>query len=88
MASTNPVAEAPNIWAVAQSQFDHAADKLDLDDGMRRVLRVPLGGLRIGDPATNGTNRAPQRRHSIGRGRVPALRPRSGGVSVQNGQQA
>jgi hypothetical protein len=33
MASHNPVAEAPNIWAVAQSQFDLAADKLDLDDG-------------------------------------------------------
>ena len=39
MASQNQVAEAPNIWAVAQSQFDHAADKLDLDEGMRRVLR-------------------------------------------------
>ena len=25
------VAEAPNIWAVAQQQFDQAADKLSLD---------------------------------------------------------
>jgi glutamate dehydrogenase (NAD(P)+) len=52
MASTNPVAEAPNIWAVAQSQFDHAADKLDLDDGMRRVLRVPQRELTVNFPVT------------------------------------
>jgi glutamate dehydrogenase (NAD(P)+) len=52
MASTNPVAEAPNIWAVAQAQFDHAADKLDLDDGMRRVLRVPQRELTVNFPVT------------------------------------
>jgi glutamate dehydrogenase (NAD(P)+) len=52
MASINPVAEAPNIWAVAQSQFDHAANKLDLDDGMRRVLRVPQRELTVNFPVT------------------------------------
>jgi glutamate dehydrogenase (NAD(P)+) len=52
MASQNPVAEAPNIWAVAQSQFDHAADKLALDDGMRRVLRVPQRELTVNFPVT------------------------------------
>jgi glutamate dehydrogenase (NAD(P)+) len=52
MASQNPVAEAPNIWAVAQSQFDHAANKLDLDDGMRRVLRVPQRELTVNFPVT------------------------------------
>ncbi len=52
MASMNQVAEAPNIWAVAQSQFDHAADKLDLDDGMRRVLRVPQRELTVNFPVT------------------------------------
>ncbi|MEO7296402.1 MAG: Glu/Leu/Phe/Val dehydrogenase [Candidatus Limnocylindria bacterium] len=52
MASQNPVAEAPNIWAVAQSQFDHAADKLDLDAGMRRVLRVPQRELTVNFPVT------------------------------------
>src|SRR5687768_929535 len=52
MASQNPVAEAPNIWAVAQSQFDHAADRLDLDDGMRRVLRVPQRELTVNFPVT------------------------------------
>ena len=52
MASHNPVAEAPNIWAVAQSQFDHAAEKLDLDEGMRRVLRVPQRELTVNFPVT------------------------------------
>ncbi|HET7685774.1 MAG TPA: Glu/Leu/Phe/Val dehydrogenase [Candidatus Limnocylindria bacterium] len=52
MASKQPVAEAPNIWAVAQQQFDHAADKLDLDDGMRRVLRVPQRELTVNFPVT------------------------------------
>jgi glutamate dehydrogenase (NAD(P)+) len=52
MASQNPVAEAPNIWAVAQSQFDHSADMLDLDEGMRRVLRVPQRELTVNFPVT------------------------------------
>jgi glutamate dehydrogenase (NAD(P)+) len=55
MASQNPVAEAPNIWAVAQEQFDHAAEKLDLDDGMRRVLRVPQRELTVNFPVTLDT---------------------------------
>jgi glutamate dehydrogenase (NAD(P)+) len=52
MASTNPVADAPNIWAVAQSQFDHAADQLDLDPGLRKVLRVPKRELTVNFPVT------------------------------------
>ncbi len=47
-----PIAEAPNIWAIAQQQFDHAADKLDLDDGLRRVLRVPKRELTVNFPVT------------------------------------
>lgn len=52
MAIQNKVAEIPNIWAVAQAQFDLAADKLDLDDGMRRVLRVPQRELTVNFPVT------------------------------------
>jgi glutamate dehydrogenase (NAD(P)+) len=52
MASTNPVADAPNIWAVAQAQFDHAADLLDLDPGLRKVLRVPKRELTVNFPVT------------------------------------
>ncbi|MEO8246067.1 MAG: Glu/Leu/Phe/Val dehydrogenase [Chloroflexota bacterium] len=52
MASKQPVAEASNIWAVAQQQFDHAADLLHLDDGMRLVLRVPQRELTVNFPVT------------------------------------
>jgi glutamate dehydrogenase (NAD(P)+) len=53
MASQQPVvAEAPNIWAVAQQQFDEAAEKLGLDEGLRRVLRVPKRELTVNFPVT------------------------------------
>ena len=52
MASQHQVAEAPNIWAVAQQQFDAAAEKLHLDDGLRRVLRVPKRELTVHFPVT------------------------------------
>src|SRR5262245_45398794 len=52
MVIQNKVAEIPNIWAVAQAQFDHAAEKLELDDGMRRVLRVPQRELTVNFPVT------------------------------------
>src|SRR6478736_7960227 len=54
MASQREVAEAPNIWAVAQQQFDQAAEKLHLDDGLRRVLRVPKRELTVNFPVTMG----------------------------------
>jgi glutamate dehydrogenase (NAD(P)+) len=44
--------QAPNIWAVAQQQFDAAAAKLDLDEGLRRVLRVPKRELTVNFPVT------------------------------------
>jgi glutamate dehydrogenase (NAD(P)+) len=52
MASSHQLAQAPNIWAVAQSQFDHAAEQLDLDPGLRRVLRVPKRELTVNFPVT------------------------------------
>ena len=39
--TTEPIAAPINAWAVAQSQFDLAADRLNLDPGMRLVLREP-----------------------------------------------
>ena len=39
--TTENVAAPINAWEVAQQQFDLAAERLDLDDGMRRVLREP-----------------------------------------------
>ncbi|HEY7464406.1 MAG TPA: Glu/Leu/Phe/Val dehydrogenase dimerization domain-containing protein, partial [Candidatus Limnocylindria bacterium] len=52
MASTNPVTDVPNIWAVAQTQFDRAAEQLDLDPGLRKVLRVPKRELTVNFPVT------------------------------------
>ena len=52
MVRQQPVAEAPNIWAVAQEQFDAAAERLGLDDGLRRVLRVPKRELAVNFPVT------------------------------------
>jgi glutamate dehydrogenase (NAD(P)+) len=52
MVTSNSVAAAPNIWAVAQSQFDHAAERLELDPGLRRVLRVPKRELTVNFPVT------------------------------------
>jgi glutamate dehydrogenase (NAD(P)+) len=39
--TTEHVAARINAWEVAQRQFDIAADRLDLDPGMRLVLREP-----------------------------------------------
>ena len=53
MVTSKPTtAEAPNIWAVAQAQFDAAAEQLDLDPGLRRVLRVPKRELTVNFPVT------------------------------------
>ena len=39
-----------NAWEVAQRQFDLAADRLGMDEGMRRVLRVPRRELTVHFP--------------------------------------
>ena len=39
--TTENVAAPINAWAVAQRQFDLAAERLNLEDGMRAVLREP-----------------------------------------------
>jgi len=79
MASTNPVAHAPNIWGVAQSQFDHAAEQLDLDPGLRRVLRVPKRELTVNFPVTMDDGRVEvftgyRVQHNLSRG------PAKGGI--------
>ena len=79
MASKQGLVEAPNIWAVAQQQFDLAADKLDLDDGMRRVLRVPQRELTVNFPVTMDDRRVEvftgyRVQHNVSRG------PGKGGI--------
>ena len=48
--TTEKVAEQINPWAVAQQQFDLAAERLNLDEGMRRVLREPRRELTVHFP--------------------------------------
>jgi glutamate dehydrogenase (NAD(P)+) len=48
---TTENAAAPiNAWAVAQRQFDLAAERLNLDEGMRAVLREPRRELTVHFP--------------------------------------
>jgi glutamate dehydrogenase (NAD(P)+) len=48
--TTEPIAAPINAWEVAQRQFDLAADRLDLDPGMRLVLREPRRELTVHFP--------------------------------------
>ena len=48
--TTEKVAEQINPWAVAQQQFDLAAERLGMDEGMRRVLREPRRELTVHFP--------------------------------------
>jgi glutamate dehydrogenase (NAD(P)+) len=48
--TTEQGVETLNAWAVAQRQFDLAAEKLGLDPGMRKVLREPRRELTVHFP--------------------------------------
>ena len=48
--TTEHVATAINPWQVAQQQFDLAAQRLNLDPGLRRVLREPRRELTVHFP--------------------------------------
>ena len=48
--TTERAAPAINPWHVAQRQFDIAADKLNLDPGLRQVLREPRRELHVHFP--------------------------------------
>ena len=52
MVQRNRVDQTPNIWVTAQRQVDTAADRLGLDEPMRRVLRVPKRELTVHFPVT------------------------------------
>jgi glutamate dehydrogenase (NAD(P)+) len=68
-----------NPWEVAQRQFDLAAERLNLDDGMRRVLREPRRELTVHFPVKmdDGTVQVFtgfRVQHNLGRG------PAKGGI--------
>jgi glutamate dehydrogenase (NAD(P)+) len=48
--TTEHVETGINAWTVAQQQFDLAADRLNLDHGLRRVLREPRRELTVHFP--------------------------------------
>jgi glutamate dehydrogenase (NAD(P)+) len=80
MATSKPSATRPNgIWTAAQSEVDAAAERLHLDPGMHRVLRVPKRELTVNFPVTHDDGRVEiytgyRVHHNVNRG------PSSGGV--------
>jgi glutamate dehydrogenase (NAD(P)+) len=58
MAASQPNAAAPTgIWPHTQAELDEAAERLHLDDGMHRVLRVPKRELTVNFPVTHDDGR-------------------------------
>jgi glutamate dehydrogenase (NAD(P)+) len=58
MADHRPPTSAPNgIWAQAQRDLDAAAERLHLDPGMHRVLRMPKRELTVNFPVTHDDGR-------------------------------
>ena len=77
--TTEPIAATINAWEVAQRQFDLAAERLGMDQGMRRVLREPRRELTVHFPVTmdDGTVQVftgYRVQHNLGRG------PAKGGI--------
>ncbi len=77
--TTEQSAATLNAWAVAQRQFDLAAEKLGLDPGMRKVLREPRRELTVHFPVhmDDGTVQVftgYRVQHNLGRG------PAKGGI--------
>jgi glutamate dehydrogenase (NAD(P)+) len=77
--TTENMAAQINPWEVAQRQFDLAAERLDLDDAMRRVLREPRRELTVHfpvkmDDGTVNVYTGYRVQHNLGRG------PAKGGI--------
>jgi glutamate dehydrogenase (NAD(P)+) len=77
--TTEQIAATINPWAVAQQQFDLAAEHLKLDPGVRQVLREPRRALTVTFPVKmdDGTVRVftgYRVQHNLGRG------PAKGGI--------
>ena len=79
MATSRPTSASNGIWANAQGELDAAAERLHLDEGMHRVLRVPKRELTVNFPVTHDDGRVEvytgyRVHHNVNRG------PTSGGV--------
>ena len=70
---------ANGIWTNAQGELDLAAERLGLDEGMHRVLRVPKRELTVNFPVTHDDGHVEvytgyRVHHNVNRG------PTSGGI--------
>ena len=80
MSASTPGAGTSNgIWATTQAELDEAAERLHLDEGMHRVLRVPKRELTVNFPVTHDDGRVEvytgfRVHHNVNRG------PASGGI--------
>jgi len=80
MATSRRPTTTPNgIWATAQGEVDAAAERLHLDEGMHRVLRVPKRELTVNFPVTHDDGHVEvytgfRVHHNVNRG------PTSGGI--------
>ena len=80
MTTERPKTSTSNgIWAQAQGELDEAAERLHLDPGMHKVLRVPKRELTVNFPVTHDDGRVEvytgyRVHHNVNRG------PASGGI--------
>ena len=79
MVTPRPTSASSDIWANAQGELDAAAERLHLDDGMHRVLRVPKRELTVNFPVTHDDGHVEvytgyRVHHNVNRG------PTSGGI--------
>jgi glutamate dehydrogenase (NAD(P)+) len=77
--SRRPTTRPNGIWATAQGEVDAAAERLHLDEGMHRVLRVPKRELTVNFPVTHDDGHVEvytgyRVHHNVNRG------PTSGGI--------
>jgi len=79
MASTVELEQETNPWRAAEARFDEAADRLNLNDGMRKILRTPSKEITVHIPVELDDRRVEvftgyRVQHSIARG------PAKGGI--------
>jgi glutamate dehydrogenase (NAD(P)+) len=84
MTTEQAVSAVINPWEVAQQQFDLAADRLNLDPGLRRVLREPRRELIVHFPVKMDDGAVQvftgyRVQHNLGRG------PAKGGIRYHQG---
>lgn len=73
MSATLQLEQETNPWMAAATRFDEAAEKLKLDDGMRKILKSPAREITVNIPVQLDDGRLEvftgyRVQHSIARG--------------------